>query len=251
MYSHVEGPSDLGLPFLGKSWIRSSNRACGETEQAEEVDQTSLADFSVKARRKARWLKIVFLLRPCGWEETTVARVKGGGCCLNHSSEPCGWASLLGWEFQWWPKTNQAALLKGGDRISNLDMSSLKTSALPCFHCISGWVHKVPCAGSPVEPHLGAGSVWSSAAGSQEAREDRLSTTQNSLVSWKCSCPCLVSWIFKVPSNPNPCVIPWSWADLIKLSGHESLREAVCRHLVSGLGKQQDNIHHLLAAKLS
>lgn len=153
MYSHMEGPRDLGLPFLGKSWIRSSNRACGETEEAEEVDQTSLPDFS----RKARWLEIVFMLKPCGWTETTAARVKGGGCCLNHSSEPCGWASLLGWEFQWWPKTNQAALLKGGDRISNLDMSSLKTSALPCFHCISGWVHKVPCAGSP-----GGATSWGS-----------------------------------------------------------------------------------------
>lgn len=47
----------------------------------------------------------------------------------------------------------------------------------------------MPCAGSPGGATSGAGPVWSSAAGSQEAREDRLGTTQNSLVSWKVFLP--------------------------------------------------------------
>lgn len=178
----------------------------------------------------------------------------GGGCCWNLSSKPCGWASLLDWEFQWWPKANQVALLKGQHRISTLDMSSLKTYALPCFHCVSGWVHKVPLAGSP-----GGATSWGRPCGVVCCWVTGVQGrwTEHNLEQSAARCSAHGRWVGSLKSLPTHWEITQSivWSmklglALIKLTGYESLQDAVCRHLVSDLGKHQGNICHLLAAKL-
>lgn len=111
-----------------------------------------------------------------------------------------------------------------------LHMISLKTTTLPCFHCISSEAcgltkskalgHCSHAVGHQVEPHRSCVAIKCWVTGGH-----RLITRVQDSLTWR------------------------SWVGLIQLMGHENLRDAVCRHWVSDLGKQEANIPLLLVAQ--